>query len=178
MNYSVYCHTNKVNGKRYIGITSVSPQKRWANGKGYRGMVFGRAIKKYGWDGFYHEILITGLTETEALKKESELIQSFKSYNPRFGYNQSILGTVPTAKTRKKLSVRMTGESNPMYHKPRPENNLKATRKAVICTDTQTVYESISEASRKTGINLSNIARCCKSKRQTAGGLHWQFRSA
>ena len=27
-NFIVYCHKNKLNNKRYIGITSKSPQKR------------------------------------------------------------------------------------------------------------------------------------------------------
>lgn len=33
--YTVYMHQNKLNGKVYIGITSVPPQERWRNGQGY-----------------------------------------------------------------------------------------------------------------------------------------------
>lgn len=34
--YVLYCHTNKLNGKKYIGITSQVPRKRWNNGNGYK----------------------------------------------------------------------------------------------------------------------------------------------
>ena len=48
--FTVYCHTNKINGKKYIGITSKKPEYRWNNGKGYSTqIVFARAIEKYGW---------------------------------------------------------------------------------------------------------------------------------
>lgn len=35
--YCVYCHKNKLNDKRYIGMTGISPTKRWGhNGANYR----------------------------------------------------------------------------------------------------------------------------------------------
>ena len=86
--YCVYVHTNKVNGKRYVGITSMLPGERWANGHGYRSNVlFYRAIQKYGWESFEHSVLFDGLTREEAYEKEIELISTFKASNPRFGYN-------------------------------------------------------------------------------------------
>ena len=106
--YCVYVHTNKVNGKRYIGITSMLPEKRWAKGRGYRSNVlFYRAIQKYGWESFEHSVLFDGLTREEAYAKEIELISTFKASNPRFGYNIDKGGNGSnriTEETRKKLS--------------------------------------------------------------------------
>lgn len=92
-NYCVYKHTNKINNKVYIGITCQKPEKRWDCGWGYiKQEIFYNAIKKYGWDGFTHEILFEGLTKEQAAEKEIELIAFYKSnrkrYNsPSFGYN-------------------------------------------------------------------------------------------
>ncbi len=81
--FIVYCHTNKINGKKYIGITCQDPETRW----GYCGNCykqsqpyFAAAIKKYGWDNFSHEILFEGLTALEANDKEIELIAYYHTY--------------------------------------------------------------------------------------------------
>lgn len=132
MAYKVYMHTNKKNGKKYIGITGQeSVRRRWKNGKGYsKCPVFYNAIKKYGWDGFEHEVLFDGLSKEEAEAKEIELISLYKSNNNKFGYNvenggrvskmseaqKEHLRTINTGKkhteeTKKKMSASHIGKS-------------------------------------------------------------------
>ena len=94
-NFYVYKHISP-NNKVYIGITSLLPQERWCNGEGYnKQKLFYRAIQKYGWDNFKHEILFEGLTKEEACQKEIELIAEYKSNNSDFGYNLTAGGEGP-----------------------------------------------------------------------------------
>ena len=91
--YTVYCHTNKTNGKKYVGITCYEPVERWRkDGSGYKNQNFYRAIKKYGWDNFEHEILCEGLSEKEACEKERFYIKQLNSIAPN-GYNLDSGGT-------------------------------------------------------------------------------------
>ena len=125
--YVVYKHTSP-SDKVYIGITQMNPEYRWNHGKGYiKNHYFYRAIKKYGWDNFKHEILFENLTQKEACEKEIELIQFYQSTDPNFGYNTSTGGEsghcgVPlTDDVRKKLSIANSGENNPMFGKNHTE---------------------------------------------------------
>jgi len=113
--YTVYQHISP-SGKVYVGITSLRPKKRWMNGRGYYGhgdYPFARAIAKYGWDSFKHEILGSSYSEEEAKQKERELISFYKhkgiSYNITLGGesgsgNRSHLGQKASDDTRKKMS--------------------------------------------------------------------------
>lgn len=80
--WKIYKHTNKINGKCYIGQTCrKNPNERWNNGKGYNGTIFAKAIKKYGWDNFEHEIIEDGiLSEEEANEREMYWIEYYNSY--------------------------------------------------------------------------------------------------
>lgn len=88
MSYCAYIHTNKVNNKKYIGITSQKASYRWKNGAGYKKQRrFYNAIKCYGWDNFIHEVVADGLTKEQAEQMETDLIKLYKSNDPRYGYN-------------------------------------------------------------------------------------------
>lgn len=84
--YTIYKHTAP-NNKCYIGLTRNTKNRFGVNGSGYQTQVFGRAIKKYGWKNFKHEILEEGLNYIEANKAEMYYINLFQSNNPMFGYN-------------------------------------------------------------------------------------------
>lgn len=111
-NWTVYMHITP-NNKRYIGITSQIPSKRWRNGKGYKKCLFLNAIKKYGWNNIKHEILFDNLTKEEAEQKEIELIAFYKSNQREFGYNiengGNCLGT-HSKDTKEKISKALKGK--------------------------------------------------------------------
>lgn len=117
--YCVYCHINKENNKKYIGITKTEVNKRWHNGAGYKGQPkFYRAIQKYGWDGFYHEIIASNLTESEAKNFEILLIDKLDAIQN--GYNVSKggdtgNGVIYTEEMRNEISKRVSGKGNPRF---------------------------------------------------------------
>ena len=83
----IYKHTNKINGKVYIGLTKTSLNSRWQNGNGYKHCrLFYRAILKYGWNNFEHE-LIEEVDASILEEREKYWIAFYKSNNENFGYN-------------------------------------------------------------------------------------------
>lgn len=115
--YCVYIHTSPSN-KRYIGITSQKPERRWRNnGNGYSDSpVFFNAIKRYGWDNFNHEIMLSGLSYEEAEMYEVMFIRLFRSTDRRYGYNMESGGTSGkrlSELTKQKLSIANAGKGNP-----------------------------------------------------------------
>lgn len=122
--WSVYMHTNKANGKKYVGITSKDPKRRWGNnGSGYRkNQYFWRSIQKYGWDNFEHEILFTNVTKGFACFAERCLVACHKTDDPLYGYNLTSggdKGCTYSEESRRKISEarkgKYTGENSPMF---------------------------------------------------------------
>lgn len=117
MAYVVYCHTNKTNGKKYFGITGMKPERRWSSGAGYKtSRHFYFAIQKYGWDGFSHEIICSGLSKEQAAKMEQKLIFENKTNMQEYGYNMSAggesgaYGVKPSQETIEKRRKKVTGQ--------------------------------------------------------------------
>ena len=109
-NYTVYMHINKINSKKYIGITKQKPEKRWSHGNHYKSSPhFYSSIKKYRWDNFEHLILFENLNEEDAKNMEKQLIFEFNTLDNYYGYNQTeggegCNGYKHTEKTKNKMS--------------------------------------------------------------------------
>ena len=117
--FIVYCHKNKVNGKRYIGITCQQLNQRFRNGKGYKSSPhFNHAIQKYGWGNFEHQILFSELSEEDAKNKEIEMIEKYNTRDSRYGYNITPGGEG------------YSGEDNPWYGKHHSEESKKKMSEA------------------------------------------------
>ena len=87
--YLIYKHTNKINGKVYIGQTYQDPEKRQQNGiSAYKhNEHFLSAINKYGQDNFDHEVIVDNLSEEEMKYYEDYYIEYYDARNPEKGYN-------------------------------------------------------------------------------------------
>ena len=126
----IYCHTNKVNGKKYVGITcKKNPNQRWNNGRGYKpnvsknesDSIFYRAILKYGWDNFEHEILRSDVkTLEEANNLESYYIKKYNScvfFKNSNGYNMTLGGDGTKGHPISDVSKIKIGNANKNIHK-------------------------------------------------------------
>jgi group I intron endonuclease len=108
--FIVYKHTNKINGKSYIGITKRTIEQRVYDG--YAGSRhFNSAISKYGWENFETTILEENLTCDEACSKEKYYIEKYDSINNGYNLEEGgIYGTI-NPETRKLMSDRMIGNT-------------------------------------------------------------------
>lgn len=140
-NYFVYMHINKINGKKYIGITCQKPEYRWGKkGNKYKNNIhFYAAIQKYGWDNFEHIIYQSRLTKGQACGLEQQLILLFETNNPDKGYNFSGGG---------ESGGYIDGRSSdPDYHKNYLKNMSAEKKKAKSKRCAQRRRERLSEMS-------------------------------
>lgn len=190
--YVVYIHQNKINGKRYVGITN-NTSRRWCKkGERYENCPrFAAAIRKYGWDNFYHVVIVRGLTLEEANVLERFYIREYRTNDKAFGYNmtcggqnaptmtgrhhseetkkkmrEAALGRVISDDQRRRHSEVMTGKMvGPLNHKSRP----------VCCIDTGEVFETQRAAAKATGAQQAKISLCCQGKRNRTHGMRWEY---
>lgn len=117
--YSVYCFTNNINSKKYIGITS-DIKRRFKQHKGMRSraVVFCLAIKKHGFENFKFKILKENLTLEDAKIFEVQFIQELNSMVPN-GYNRTKGGDSSVKHTI--ASIEKIKEKNRLYRLNNPD---------------------------------------------------------
>lgn len=196
--WCVYMHKNKINGKVYIGQTSMNTNDRWRNGMGYKGCIlFERAINKYGWDNFDHIIIADNLTQEDSCKIEIDLIAQYNSTNPQYGYNISSGGDsghkgvtmseaarqkisnanknrVVSTETKTKISKALKGRSLSEEHKQKMSENkgipvVQLSKEGKFIKE----YKSAEKASQAIKISSSCILSVCNNPQhnKSAGGV-------
>lgn len=157
-----YCAKNKINGKLYFGITDGSFSKRKIRHKNdsNRGVqfLFHKALRKYGFDNFeWNYIDYTYQVKDYDELKEIEIyyIKKYRAYvnfENSNGYNMTLGGD--------------GGNSIKVYQYD------KKTLKLL------NIFGSMKEAATKTNIIHTNISKCCRGERKSAGGYIWCYESS
>lgn len=179
--YKVYMHVTP-DGKRYIGITGKPKvENRWHSGSGYRLQFFYEAVQEFGWDNIEHKQLAHGLSEEQAQNLEKKLIKHYKTEDKRYGYNRSEGGKITCHNEETKLLISQNnsrwflGKHLPEETRVKISKSHHKNKKPVRCIDTGIEYESIHDASRKTGIPANYIVSCCKKDKHQTYGLVFEY---
>ena len=145
-NYCVYIHINKINNKKYVGITKTSLSRRWGkNGSGYtkHNTAFSRAIKKYGWDNFDHKVFTSNISKERACALETILIEMLRTRDRRYGYNiqpggqLGNAGVVFSENARAKMREAKLGKSLTEEHRRCISESLKGHKPPCFTAETR-----------------------------------------
>lgn len=190
--YILYEHRNKINGKRYIGITNNKTKRWYGKGKHYEGCpYFFAAIQKYGWDAFEHNVLIYDLSREEASRLERHYIKVLKTCDKAFGYNlaeggvnaPTMLGKHHSEETKCKMREAQLGRTISEERKKRQSKAMTGLMvgsrnhksRAVRCINTGEVFESMRIAAQTKGVLQPKIWKCCNGEATHTHGLRWEY---
>ena len=141
----IYCLTNKVNGKKYVGQTKNFSSRMSGHQKKTFCIALYNAIQKYGWENFDKEVLVE--TDKENVDEmERSLIKEHKSRIPN-GYN-----------------IRHGGQANNAMHPSSVHKIKKAMPNRKPCSIKGVVYNGIRAAAAVIGENRQMISHRLKSK--------------
>ena len=166
----VYVLRNKANGKRYVGQTIQTIQRR-LNGHyseariGKNRMPIGAAIKKHGKDAFELEQVIKCSSVEEMNRIEVELIAQLRTCDRTFGYNVERGGCEKTELDRQRQSAIMKAK----YSDPKQKARISAHRRK---------YFSNPEARKAASLaTLSVMGNNLKQRISDTVSRQWQLKS-
>ena len=127
----IYKTTNVIDGKIYVGQTSVDNEKYFGSGKYLK-----RAMRKYGKSNFIRETLCVCETKEELDEMELYWINRLDSRNPDVGYNidpggRGGIRRELTPEHKKKISNTLRGYKRPPFSDEH-KRKLSEARKARV----------------------------------------------
>ena len=163
--YKIYMLYNNFNNKCYIGVTKNSLKRRFANGKGYtNNKLLYEDIMKYGWCNFSSKVLATTSNRDDAGILEHYYINKYDTIRNGYNLHEGGFHNYKTHRRGIHASVKTEFKKGEIHYPP----------KKVICVETNTIYDSIADASNALSLG-HHIGECCIGKRKTCGGFHWRF---
>lgn len=168
----VYCFTNLINNKKYIGSTINNPNIRYRqhiycathkNNSKYNYPLY-LAIRKYGIENFQFDIIYKSNCSEEKLRKiEHEYLIKYNTLVPN-GYNQTLdtIHPMNDIQTYKKISETKRNNSNKVAEIDKNGNVLQIWRSIVDCAE-------------DTGLDERKIAAVCRGERLTTNNrkFYW-----
>ncbi len=195
----VYCITNCLTNKVYVGQTVQGLHKRWLqhcrlDGNRKVHSAISLAIKKYGKENFKIEVLSTYNSINELNEAEIFFIKKLKSLAPN-GYNFDSGGKNKRmhSDTKLKLSIAKTGKKVKPYNHVSWNKGKKGVQKyktgkdhaqygipvrpprIIFCLTNDTFYSSIKIASAKLDLDTSCITKVCRNKRKQVCGYIFRY---
>lgn len=169
----IYCFTNLINGKKYIGSTITGGQNRYKqhiynsshpNAHQYNYPLY-QAIRKYGLNNFKFEIIDTqdNYTEQELRLLEKEYIIKFNCISPN-GYNQTLDTEHPINDERTYQKIRET-----------KRGNAKEVAEVNSNNEILKIWRSIIDCAEDIQLDEKKIAAVCRGERKSTGGriFYW-----
>ena len=169
---TIYCFTNLINNKKYIGSTISDPNRRYnqhiynathENTHQYNYPLY-QAIRKYGLENFTFDILLQkDCTEEEIRKIEHDYIIKYNTISPN-GYNQTLdtLHPINSVESYKKISETKRENAKNVAEVDEQNNILF-------------IYRSIADCAETTGLDPKKIAAVCRGENKTTQGkiFYW-----
>jgi group I intron endonuclease len=135
--FSIYVVTNKINNKKYIGLTKQNPaHNRWTQHKSYHNdanktKVFYRAIRKYGSKNFSFDVIYQSEDKEHSREMEIYFIKLYETMTR--GYNMTEGGEgIWGYKMSKEARIKMSSKAKERSAKPewrRKQREMKLGKK-------------------------------------------------
>ena len=170
----LYCIQNLKNGKKYIGQTIQTIEKRVNRHKAGE-FAIGNAFRKYGEDCFVVGILEETMCPAVLNHLEKKYIKEYSSMYPN-GYNLTEGGQhkLSPKSIEKMKQTKLNSEWKPS------DKQIEALRqsriKAVICNETEEQFDSVTSAAKYYGGDVSHLTKLLKGKCKSFHGKTFRYK--